>query len=163
MSMNETLVQLDDGATMPAKAHRDDVGYDLQARSIKFIGPDGNPADLSAEIVSRIEVDTGVHVRPPKGYHFELMANSRLAKSGLCIPNGLGLIDPGYTGAVRIILTPINSMRLLTARKVMDNMGSCGQLVLRKTHATQFVQVSELPETERGAGGFGSTRKGGKA
>lgn len=159
-----TLVELDDGATMPRRAHADDVGYDVTACNVDYHDYCGSPMDREdGENVHRVVIDTGVHVRPPRGYHFELLANSRLAKLGYCIPNGVGLIDPGFTGAMKMVLLGVNPLPLYDVKRVFAPGKVCGQLVLRKTHGTEFRQVEKLPETERGDGGFGSTAKGGEA
>lgn len=159
-----TLVELDAGATMPRRAHADDVGYDVTACSVEYEDYCGSPMDREdGENVHRVVIDTGVHVRPPRGYHFELLANSRLAKLGYCIPNGVGLIDPGFTGAMKMLLLGVNPLPRHDVERVFAPGKVCGQLVLRKTHGTEFRQVEKLPETERGNGGFGSTAKGGEA
>lgn len=156
--MNQTRIQLDPGATMPTRAHESDVGYDVTACKVEYCNCMDETAGDDDKVYS-VKIDTGIHVTPPAGYHFELMANSRLAKTGFYIPNGLGLIDPGYTGSIRMVLRGYEHLECVQTMFAPGKV--CGQLVLRKTHSTVFVQVDKLQETQRGNGGFGSTEKKG--
>lgn len=158
--MNETLIQLDEGASIPTRAHADDVGYDVKAVHVSYQDRYGSEVTDPQTFIRKIKIDTGLHLCPPAGYHFEVVPNSRLAKSVFCMPNSIGLIDPGYTGSVKVILSALWACTLAEAKAAISKGTVCGQLVLRKTLSTTFKQVETLPATERGNGGFGSTQKG---
>lgn len=157
--MNETLIQLDPGASIPTRAHEDDVGYDVKALHVSYQDEYGREQTDLEGYVYKIKIDTGIHLRPPAGYHFELLPNSRMAKSLFTMPNSIGLIDPGYTGGIKVILSALWVCTLAEAKAAITKGTVCGQLVLRKTLSTAFWLVDTLPPTERGNGGFGSTQK----
>lgn len=165
----KTKIKLDNGAAMPQYAHPDDIGADIKALHTYLVQGDGTEHKLETISdclalknkrvdVAKIKIDTGVHATPPPGYYLELVPNSRLAKTPFMYANSVGIIDPGYTGSMRVILNCVNSITpddlvpFLPGRVV-------GQLILRKVERATFEQVDELEETERGSGGFGSTER----
>lgn len=166
-------IKLDPGAEMPKRAHATDVGADIKALHTWLVQGDGTehplrtPEDCRAAEtrrldVAKIKIDTGVHATPPPGFYIELVPNSRLAKSPFMFANSLGIIDPDYTGSMRVILNTVNSITPEDIEKFLPG-NVVGQLILRRRHEAEFIQVDALEETERGAGGFGSTaRKEGK-
>ena len=129
-------------AVPPQKVRASDVGYDLVLlERVKTIG--------STEFF-----DTGVKVKPPYGYYFDLVPRSSLSKTGYILSNSVGIIDPTYVGSIIVPLTKIDpsSPELeLPARLV--------QLIPRRAVHLPIKEVEELGSTERGAGGFGSTGK----
>ena len=134
-------IVLDEGAKMPTRAHDTDAGYDLYSRETKTIPARGDAT-----------FDTGVHVELP------LMSVGFLkSKSGLNVKHGItsdGTIDVGYTGSIKVKLYN-NSYNEYTV-----NAGDkISQLVILPIHTPELIQVDKLEETERGAGGFGSTGK----
>ena len=181
-TMNLTAkIKLDDGATMPTRATEGSVGYDVRAKSATLVNLNGweqtyvKGFDLNRFIHSagfngsyvrirpdfkRIILDTGIRVTPPDGYYFELVPNSRLAKTGLVYGNSFGVIDPDYTGTIKCVLTVTSAATKEDIAKVMPPH-VIGQLILRKKLDVDFTQVDALDETERGEGGFGSTEKKG--
>ena len=97
--------------------------------------------------------NTGIEVAIPEGYFGALAIRSSLAcKHGLMLANSLGIIDSCYRGPVKAKLVNIGR------RPYTINPGDriAQLLIIPCVHAT-FVQVDELPESDRGAGGFGST------
>jgi deoxyuridine 5'-triphosphate nucleotidohydrolase len=178
--MNLTAkIKLDDGATMPTRATDGSVGYDVRAKSATLINLNGweqtyvKGFDLNRFIHSegsngsyvrirpdfkRIILDTGIRVAPPDGYYFELVPNSRLAKTGLVYGNSFGVIDPDYTGTIKCVLTVTSAATMEDMVRVMPPQ-VIGQLILRKKYDVDFTQVDALDETERGEGGFGSTER----
>lgn len=164
-----TLIQLDPGATIPTRAHDTDVGYDVTSISLTAVLLDG--ARVIIDNIDQIPdftcasfhdrkysidyyvVDTGVHLTPPPGYYFELVPNSRQSKTTVCWNNSIGIIDPSYTGSIKIIIK--HAMYKDLARFLPGNV--VGQLILRPYLSTTFTQVNALPETTRADGGFGST------
>lgn len=162
-----TKIQLDPGATIPTRAHTTDVGYDVRALHTYAVQGDGTEHKLTTAAdclalrtyridIAKLKIDTGIHVTPPTGYYFELAPNSRLAKTPFIYANSIGIIDPGYTGSIRVILNCINNITPADIEPFLPG-SVVGQLILRKQHSTTFEQVPTLEQTERGTGGFGST------
>ncbi|MEL7189790.1 MAG: dUTP diphosphatase [Pseudomonadota bacterium] len=113
---------------------------------------------VSAEDVTlapgqRFAVPTGFAVAIPFGYEIQVRPRSGLAfKHGITVPNTPGTIDSDYRGELRVLL--INHG--LSDFKV-ERGDRIAQLVLAPVTIAQWDEVDELDDTERGAGGFGST------
>lgn len=125
----------------PTRAHEHDAGADLRASEGVFIG--------SGRFV---KVSTGVRVSIPEGYVGLLAARSSLCLRGLLMANGIGIIDAGFAGEIKVPLynagnTPSN---VLAGERI-------AQLVILPCELPTFRLVAKLEETERGEGGFGST------
>ena len=99
-------------------------------------------------------VRTGLSIEPPPWYHVELYIRSSLAKEGIILTNGVGIIDKDYRGEVKLLLSKITP-----GRKVLPKGTRVGQLIIRKSHFPEIEEVDILNDTERGKGGFGSTGK----
>lgn len=166
-------VQLDLGAAMPTRAHDTDVGYDVKALRTWLVQGDGTEHELESTAdcmamkyrgidCAKIKIDTGVHVQPEPGYYVELVPNSRLSKSPFMYANSFGVIDPAYTGSMRVILNCVNR---LTPDDLYNFLPGkvVGQLIIRERISADFERVDTLEATERGAGGFGSTAERGDA
>jgi dUTP pyrophosphatase len=100
-------------------------------------------------------VPTGLAVAIPVGYAGFVQPRSGLAaRHGVAVVNSPGLIDAGYRGEVRVVL--LNTDR---ARTFVAEAGErIAQLVVLPVPDVQVLEVEELPETERGVRGFGSSR-----
>jgi dUTPase len=162
-------IQLDPGATTPTRAHETDVGYDVTSISLSAVLNSGarviidNVAQLpefacaaihdANYAISHYIVDTGVHLTPPPGYYFELVPNSRQAKTTVSWGNSIGVIDPTYTGSIKIIIKKAIYKDL--EKYFPGNV--VGQLILRPLLSCTFQQVDHLTPTDRADGGFGST------
>ena len=125
----------------PTRAHAHDAGADLRAGEYCSIG--------SRQFAT---VATGVRVSIPEGYFGLLAARSSLCYRGLLMANGVGIIDAGFTGEIKVPLfnagcTPSS---VLAGERI-------AQLVVIPCELPTFNLVDELEETERGEGGFGST------
>ena len=132
---------LDPGAFAPERAHAADAGMDLRT-------PEGGVIPAGGTLT----VNTGVHVQIPEGY-----AGLLVAKSGLNVKHDIlstGLIDSGYTGAIVVKLYNHGKEDY-----VFQPGDKITQLVLIPVAAFELEQTGTLDETERGAGGFGSTGK----
>lgn len=165
--MLNVKVKLDQGAEMPRYAHTSDVGADIKALHTWLVQGNGTEHPLKSMVdcltmrdrridCDKIKIDTGVHVTPPAGYYIELVPNSRIAKTPFMVANSIGIIDPEYTGSMRVILNVVNSLTPHDLAKFLPG-NVVGQLILRKKHTATFTQVDELEDTQRGDGGFGST------
>lgn len=132
-------VKLEDWAYMPERAHKLDAGYDLKS-----------PIDFFVPPRKSYSINTGVHMQIPEGYVGFLKSKSGLNMK--CSITGEGVIDAGYTGAIKVKLynhgfKPINFFK---GDKII-------QLVLLPIYTPDLEQVDSLEETERGENGFGST------
>lgn len=151
MSLINIKLQLDPGAYTPTRAHSSDVGYDLRALTVDVAYRRRD----SHNDIWKVFIDTGVHLTPPPGYYCELVPNSRLAKTPFHYGNSIGIIDPGYTGSIRAVLT---CEYAITNKDIIPQPGDViGQLIIRPKLDATFKRVSSLAETSRGNGGFGST------
>ncbi len=122
------------------------------------------PGDAGADIVSRVDitlapgeramVPTGVAIALPDGYVALVHPRSGLAiKHGVTMVNSPGTVDAGYRGELQIIL--INHDR---SESISFKRGDrIAQLVIQQVERAEFIEVSELPGSGRGEGGFGST------
>lgn len=116
-------------------------------------------ADLEEEVVlkplERVLIPTGLYMELPAGYEAQVRPRSGLAlKNGLTVLNTPGTIDADYRGEIRVIL--IN----LSAEEFIIRDGErIAQMVIAKHESAVWEEVETLEETERGAGGFGSTGK----
>lgn len=132
-------IKLDPGALMPVRAYEDDAGLDLRS-----------PYDVIVYPHDRVMIDTGVHVMIPRGHVGFLKS-----KSGLMANAGLtsdGTIDSGYNGSIGVVLFNHTEFDYLVHRG-----DKISQLVIQPVFTPDLEVVDELPETERGSYGFGST------
>ena len=150
MSTTEVLLRrLPEGSDLeaPRQATSDSAGFDLRARV------DGA---LVVEPGARSVVPTGIAIALPSGYEAQVRPRSGLAaRHGLGVVNAPGTIDADYRGEIAVIL--IN----LGERPVTLHRGDrIAQLVVQRLPEIAFREVEELPESVRGAGGFGHTGRG---
>jgi len=138
------IQRLREEAVVPARAYAGDAGLDLAACERAELGPG-----------ERLVVGTGLAVAIPDGYAGFVQPRSGLAaRHGISVVNAPGLIDSGYRGEVRVVL--LNTDRLETF--VIEPGMRIAQLVVLPVPALELVEVDELPESERGVRGFGSSR-----
>lgn len=134
-------VKLDNPDLMPKKAHRFDAGFDLYANEDGVI-----PARGLAMF------GTGFHISLPTNMFGAVVGRSGLTARGISVPQGT--IDSGYTGEVKV--TIYNHTDDDFNVRVGDRIA---QLIIYQIPDVWFMEVEELPETERGEKGFGSTGK----
>jgi dUTP pyrophosphatase len=135
----------DPEASLPEKAHYDDGAADLRSVRRMVIFP-GN----------RALVPTGLSLALPEGYAALVLPRSGLAlKHGITVLNSPGLVDAGYRGEIGIILQNHGSEAFDIA--VGDRIA---QLMVISLTNWKLQEVPLLPESVRGAGGFGSSGKG---
>ncbi len=124
------------------------------------------PGDAGADVYSRIDfeikpgeralVPTGIAIAMPDGYAAFAHPRSGLAiKYGVGIVNAPGTIDSGYRGELQMILINHDPNESF----VVKRGDRIAQLVFQKVERAEFVEVVELPGSNRGSGGFGSTGK----
>ncbi len=137
------VTRLREDAVLPTRAYPGDAGLDLRACERHEIGPG-----------ERVLVGTGIAVAIPDGHAGLVTPRSGLAtRNGITIVNTPGLVDSGYRGELRVILH--NTDR--TERFVVEPGMRIAQLVVVGVPAAELREVDALPESERGAGGFGSS------
>ncbi len=140
----EVLVtRLDPGLPLPSRAHPGDAGLDLYAA-----------ADVELRPGQRATVPTGIAIALPAGYAGFVHPRSGLAaRCGLTIVNAPGTVDAGYRGEIRV--TVLNTD---TAAPVRLSRGDrIAQLVVQRVERVVLHEVTTLPGSSRGDGGFGST------
>jgi dUTP pyrophosphatase len=130
-------------AALPARAYAGDAGFDLTACERVELGPG-----------ERAPVPTGLAVAIPEGYAGFVQPRSGLAaQNGLTIVNTPGLIDSGYRGELVVIL--LNTDREVPF--VVEPGTRIAQLVVLPVPEVELVETDELPASERGVRGFGSS------
>lgn len=127
----------------------------------KYETPLSAGVDLRANIdesvtlkpLERALIKTGLFMAIPAGYEAQVRPRSGLAyKKGITVLNSPGTIDADYRGEVGVILVNLSNEDF-----VVEDGERIAQLVVAKCEQATFVETNELSETERGAGGFGST------
>ena len=142
--MTELLVKrLHDGAILPTRAYAHDAGLDLAACERVELGPG-----------ERALVGTGLTVAIPAGHAGYVQPRSGLAaRHGITVLNTPGLVDAGYRGELKVVL--LNTDR--TEPFVIEPGMRIAQLVVVPVAFPEPREVGELPDSERGEKGFGSS------
>jgi dUTP diphosphatase len=137
------LKRLHVGATLPTRAYEGDAGLDLSACERVELGPG-----------ERAVVGTGLTVAIPDGHAGFVQPRSGLAaRHGIAVLNSPGLVDAGYRGELRVVL--LNTDR--AERFVVEPGMRIAQLVVVPVAFPEPREVTELPASERGEKGFGSS------
>ena len=140
------VVRLDPDLPLPTYAHPGDAGADLHTTVDITLGPG-----------ERAMVPTGLSIALPDGYVALVHPRSGLAaRHGISIVNSPGTVDAGYRGEIKVLLInhdPTESVTLARGDRI-------AQLVIQKFERARFVEVGVLPDSVRGAGGYGSTGTG---
>ena len=137
------LRRLRPDALVPARAYDGDAGLDLAACERVELGPG-----------ERATVGTGIAVAIPEGHAGFVQPRSGLAaRHGITIVNSPGLVDSGYRGELKVVLQ--NTDR--RAPFVVEPGMRIAQLVVLPVPGVAAVEVEELPASERGDRGFGSS------
>ena len=137
------IQQLDDGLPLPAYAHPGDAGADLVTS-----------VDIELAPGERAMVPTGVAIALPEGYAAFVHPRSGLAaRFGVGIVNAPGTIDAGYRGEINVLL--VNHDAATPVR--LSRGDRIAQLVVQRVEQAIFQPVDTLPDSARGAGGYGST------
>ena len=135
--------RLDPGLPLPAYALPGDAGADLRTA-----------VDLELAPGERAVVPTGIAVAMPEGYAAFVHPRSGLAaRFGVSLVNTPGTIDAGYRGEIKIIVVNLDR----TSPVAFARGDRVAQLVFQRVERARFTEVDELPGSERGEGGHGST------
>jgi dUTP pyrophosphatase len=146
MSQFRVRVLRETSNELPAYETADSAGLDLRANLAE-------PVTLSPG--ARVLIPTGLRLEIPSGYEGQVRPRSGLAlKQGLTVLNSPGTIDPDYRGDVGVILVNLSEQD-----QRIEHGDRVAQLVFAPVIQAQLVGVETLGESDRGAGGFGSTGK----
>lgn len=129
---------------LPAYATPQSAGMDLRANI-------SQPVTLRP--MERRLIPTGLYIALPQGYEAQIRPRSGLAlKHGVTVLNSPGTIDADYRGELMVLL-----VNLSVEDFVVNDGERIAQMVVARHETVDFAEVSELDETERGAGGYGHT------
>jgi dUTP pyrophosphatase len=138
------VLRLREDATVPTRAYVGDAGLDLATCERVELQPG-----------ERVSVPTGIAVAIPEGYAGFVQPRSGLAaRSGIAVVNSPGLIDSGYRGEIRVVILNTDRERPFIA----EPGDRIAQLVILAVPGIRVRELDELPGSERGARGFGSSR-----
>jgi len=145
--MKIEITKLRETATLPTRGSEKAAGYDLYA-CLEY-------ETLEIPPHTTAKIGTGLAIAVPDGYFGAVFARSGLAaKQGLRPANCVGVCDSDYRGEYIVALHNDSDIP-----QTVSNGDRIAQLVIMPFLAAEFVEVDELDETQRGAGGFGSTGK----
>ncbi len=129
---------------LPAYSTEFSAGLDLRANIDE---------DIILKSLERTLVPTGLYIELPGGYEAQIRPRSGLAiKKGISLVNTPGTIDADYRGEIGVILINLSNSDV----KIEVGERIC-QMVINKHEQAEWIEVEELDETHRGAGGFGHT------
>lgn len=132
------------GHALPHYETEASAGMDLRAQLTEAV---------TLQPLGRTIVKTGLFIELPIGYEAQVRPRSGLAaKKGITVLNSPGTIDADYRGEIGVILVNLSNEDF-----IVQNGERIAQLVISKHERAQWEKVEVLEETERGAGGFGST------
>ncbi len=141
--VNIPIQRLDPELPIPSRQHESDAGYDLVTT-----------VDLEIAPGQRMLVPTGVAIGIPVGYAGFVQPRSGLAiKDGVTVLNTPGLIDSGYRGEIKVVLMNTDARATFMAKRG-DRIA---QLVIQRVEQVSWYVVDQLDDSDRGAGGHGST------
>jgi dUTP pyrophosphatase len=131
---------------LPTYATEQSAGMDLYA----FV-----EAAVVLKPLERKLISTGIYLELPKGFEAQIRPRSGLAyKSGITVLNSPGTIDADYRGEVKVLLINLSQETF-----TINNSDRIAQMVIAKHENVSWIDTEIISETERSAGGFGSTGK----
>ncbi len=139
--MKIQITKTNEKAIIPTYAKAGDAGLDLVATSRDYTS-------------MYVEYGTGLAIAIPEGHVGLLFPRSSISKYHLSMANSVGVVDAGYRGELKVRF----KLTSQTAYETLYNVGDrVAQLMILPYPSIEFEEVSYLDETERGAGGFGSS------
>ena len=142
MSLELKIKKIHSDAVIPSYVHEGDAGFDLVSVEDYVLRPG-----------ERRAIGTGLQVEIPEGHEMQIRPRSGLAfKQGVTVLNSPGTIDVGYRGEIKVILVNHGDGNYEVKKGERIAQG-----VINELPKVTIVEVSELSETARGEGGFGST------
>jgi dUTP pyrophosphatase len=135
--------RIDPDVALPTYAHPGDAGVDLVTTVRAEVAPG-----------ERVLLPTGIAIALPDGYAAFVHPRSGLAvKHGVSLVNAPGTIDAGYRGEIKVSLVNLDPREPV----VLERGDRIAQLVVQRVEHAVFHEVSALPGSDRGEGGFGSS------
>lgn len=135
--------RLSDDVTLPTYAYEGDAGLDLRSNE-----------DVTLKPFERRLISTGLAVAIPDGFAGFVQPRSGMAlKRGLSLANTPGLIDAHYRGELKIAAVNLDASEAVSIAKGER----IAQLVIQRVPTVRLIEVDQLDDTDRGAGGFGSS------
>jgi dUTP pyrophosphatase len=129
---------------IPEKSTIGSLGLDIKAKL--------EEEEITIYPLDTIKIKAGFSLAIPNGYHAKIVSRSGLSSKGIVVSNSPGIIDSDYTGEICVLLTNTGKNPYKLANKTR-----VAQMFFDKNLDTEFIFVTSLDQTERGAGGFGST------
>jgi len=144
--MNSLKVEIvcEDNEFMPVRSTAGALGLDLKAKL--------DSDEILLNPLETTKIKAGFSIGIPDGYHAKIVSRSGMSSKGIIVTNAPGIIDSDYSGEICILLTNIGKQPFK-----LENKTRVAQMFVEKNIDIEFVHVNKLKETERGAGGFGST------
>ena len=140
------IKKLSELAVIPAYGKPGDAGMDLTATS------------LTIDEFGNYEYGTDLAIKIPDGHVGLIFPRSSICKVTQSLTNSVGVIDSQYIGEIKFKFKPTMKVPIEKKSKSMYEVGErIGQLIIMPYPKIEFEEVDELPTTERGDGGFGST------
>lgn len=159
-AINVKIKRLSETAKIPTKAHESDAAFDIYADIQDTFVPFGKSIDESEKGIKvmpgqTVKVSSGVAMEIPEWYWGAVYARSGLAtKQGLRPANCVGVIDSHYRGPIIVAIhNDSNNVQII------HHGDRIAQVMLAPVIETSFEEVSELSDSDRGEGGFGSSGK----
>ncbi len=152
-------------AYLPTKGTKSSVGWDLYVPDkFIYINYDGIPVRGNKNVYRAKKfhlwrqdvkfIDLGIAIEIPEGYWGEMIIRSSLGKQGLCLANGVGVIDSDYRGTLKAMI--VNNG---TQERIIMPGDRIAQLIIHKVHNIEIEESDDLSDTDRGIRGLGSTGK----
>jgi dUTP pyrophosphatase len=141
--MEIKIKKLNEKAVIPKYAAPGDAGMDLTATSMEVV---------DESTYGYVEYGTGLAMEIPEGHYGAIVPRSSISKKGMILANTPGTIDSGYRGEIKVRFKWIHGTAIYDVGERM------AQIIIMKYPEVTFVE-GELSDTDRGAGGFGSTGK----
>lgn len=129
---------------VPEKSTIGSLGLDIKAKL--------EEEEITIYPLDTIKIKAGFSLAVPNGYHAKIVSRSGLSSKGIVVSNSPGIIDSDYRGEICVLLTNTGKNPYKLANKTR-----VAQMFFDKNLDTEFIFVTSLDQTERGAGGFGST------
>ena len=151
--MQVLIKKLHPDAVIPSYAKAGDAGMDMVAID-STISEDG----------LYVEYGTGIAVEVPEGYVGLIFPRSSVSKTTMILSNHVGVIDSGYRGEIKFRFKDLNMQQDFDGSWYCDETvyevgNKIGQLVILPYPQIELVEATELSDTDRGEGGFGSSGK----
>lgn len=130
--------------SLPAYETKASAGMDLRADLEEIV---------ELKPLERALIPTGLYIELPVGYEAQIRPRSGLAvKKGVTVLNTPGTIDADYRGEIKVIMVNLSNENF-----TISNGDRIAQMIVSAHENAEWIEVDELEETDRGAGGFGHT------